>query len=189
MIKEANTQFPVHELIKKRWSARAFSGQQITQEELFTLIEAASWAPSSVNEQPWNYLYAFHDTEGFSKMLDLLSVGNQLWVKDASVLLMCTANKNFAKSGEFNRHYMHDMGLANANLLMQAVSMNIYGHLLGGFDKVRTDDFFSIPDHQEVVCFLALGYLGEAESLEEPFKTREVTPRNRKPVEEIAQQF
>jgi nitroreductase len=189
MIKEAKTLHPVHELIAKRWSARAFSEQSVTQEDILTLMEAASWAPSSVNEQPWSYLYSFKDTVGFKKMLDCLSTGNQLWVKDASALIMCVTHKTFAKTGDYNRHYMHDTGMANANLLMQATSMGIYCHVLGGYDKVKTDDAFSIPEDQEVVCFIAMGYLGDGEKLEEPFKTREVTPRSRKPVEEIAKQF
>ncbi len=189
MIKEAKTTYQVDELIAKRWSARAFSEKQITKEEVLTLIEAASWAPSSVNEQPWEYTYAFHGTEGFDKLWDLLSVGNQLWAKNASVLMMCTANKLFAKSGEFNRHYMHDTGMANANLLTQATSMDIFCHVLGGFDRFRTDDAFNITENKEVICFIALGYLGDKELLEEPFKTREITPRSRKPLEEIAHQL
>lgn len=189
MIKEAKTIYKVEELISKRWSARAFSDKQITQDEVLTLIEAASWAPSSINEQPWSYLYSFKGTVGFNKMWDLLSVGNQLWVKEASVLLMCTANKTFSKNGEYNRHYMHDTGMANANLLTQATAMGIYCHILGGYDMVRTEDAFSIPEDKEVVCFIALGYLGDGEKLEEPFKTREVTPRSRKALEDIAKQY
>ena len=132
---------------------------------------------------------AFHGTPGFEKMWELLSVGNQLWVKNASVLMMCTANKLFEKNGEFNRHYMHDTGMANANLLTQATAMGIYCHILGGFDRVRTDDTFEIPETKEVVCFIALGYLGNGEQLEEPFKTREVTPRTRKSLDDIAHQL
>jgi nitroreductase len=186
MIKEAKTTYNVEELISKRWSARAFSDTQITEDEVLTLIEAASWAPSSINEQPWDYTYSFKDTPGFEKMWELLSVGNQLWVKNASVLIMCTANKTFSKNGDFNRHYMHDVGMANANLLTQATAMGIYCHILGGFDRVRTDDTFEIGDDKEVVCFIALGYLGDGELLDEPFKTREVTPRSRKSLKEIA---
>lgn len=189
MIKEAKTIYPVHDLISKRWSARAFSDKQISEEEILTLLEAASWASSSVNEQPWNYVYSFKNTVGFEKMWDLLSTGNKPWVKNASVLVMCIANKTFSRNGEFNRHYMHDVGMANANLLTQATSMGIYCHILGGFDKVTADHAFSIPEDKELVCFIALGYLGDGEKLEEPFKTREITPRNRKPLNEIAQQF
>ncbi len=189
MIKDAKTVYPVHDLISKRWSARSFSDKQISKEELFTIIEAASWAPSSMNEQPWCYLYSFKGTDGFQAMFDCLSPGNQLWVKNASVLLMCIAHKNFTKNGEFNRHHMHDIGMANANLLTQATSMNIYGHILGGYDREKANQTFSVPDENEVVCFIALGYLGDLELLEEPFKTREVTPRNRKPLEQIAKHF
>jgi nitroreductase len=189
MIKEAKTIYPVHELISKRWSARAFSDKAISKEELFTLIEAASWASSSVNEQPWGYLYSFKGSEGFNTMWDCLSAGNQPWVKNASVLLMCIANKNFHKNGELNRHYMHDTGMANANLLTQATSMGIYCHILGGYDHAKTDEVFNISADQEVICFIALGYLGDENVLEEPYKTREITPRNRKSLDQVARQY
>lgn len=189
MIKEAKTIYPVHDLIAKRWSARAFSDKSIAEDELLTLLEAASWASSSINEQPWNYLYSLKGTSGFETMWNLLSSGNQPWVKNASVLVMCVANKTFSKNGDFNRHYMHDVGMANANLLTQATSMGIYCHILGGYDRNLTDETFSIPDNQEVVCFITLGYLGDGESLEEPFRTREITPRSRKSVQEISKRF
>lgn len=189
MIKEAKVNYPVHELISKRWSARSFSKEPVTKETVLTLIEAASWAPSSVNEQPWEYYYSFKGTAGFDKMLACLSTGNQIWVKDAPVLLLCLSHKNFAKSGEPNRHYMHDAGLANANLLTQALSMNIYCHILGGFDTEKTIESFHVPEHIEAVCFITLGYLGNPEKLDEPFKTREVTPRTRKIIEEISKEI
>jgi len=189
MIKDAKTIYPVNKLITKRWSARAFSDQQISKEDLFTLIEAASWAPSAMNEQPWNYLYSYKGTEGFNTMWDCLSGGNQPWVKNASVLLMCIANKNIQKTGEPNRHYMHDVGMANANLLTQATSMDIYCHILGGYNHEKTNKVFHISNDNEVICFIALGYLGNGELLEEPYKTRVVTPRNRKSLEQIAKHF
>jgi len=189
MIKEAKTIYPVHELIAKRWSARAFSNKAVSKEELFTLLEAASWASSSINEQPWSYLYSFNGTDGFNTMWECLSQGNQPWVKNASVLLMCIAHKKFHKNGEPNRHYMHDTGMANANLLTQATSMGIFCHLLGGYDRDKTDEIFSISQDDEVVCFIALGYLGDGGQLEEPYKTREVTPRSRKPLEQVAKLF
>lgn len=189
MVKEAKTKYPVHELISKRWSARAFSDKQITQEDLFTILEAASWASSSVNEQPWSYLYSFKGTDGFNTMWECLSAGNQPWVKNASILLMCIAKKNFQRNGELNRHYMHDTGMANANLLTQATAMGIFCHILGGYDHAKTDQMFSVSPNEEVVCFIALGYLGNGDLLEEPYKTREITPRNRKPLEEVARQF
>ena len=189
MIKEAKTIYPVHELISKRWSTRAFSDKPITETEVFTLVEAASWAPSSVNEQPWEYYYAFKGTEGFKKMLDVLSPGNQLWAGEAALMMVCIAHRNFEKNGQPNRHYMHDTGMANANLLTQALSMGIYGHILGGYDQAKATELFQIPDDKEAVCYIVLGYPGEGEKLEEPFRTREVTPRNRKPVEAIARAF
>lgn len=189
MIKEAITKYPVHELISKRWSARSFASKQISKDEILTLIEAAGWAASSVNEQPWYYTYSFNGTPGFNKIWDILSAGNQAWAKNASVLLMCTAAKKFSRNNEFNRHYMHDAGLANANLLTQAISMGIYGHILGGYNHEKANELFAINEDKEIVAFIALGYLGDSNLLEEPFKTRELTPRTRKTIEEISKEF
>lgn len=189
MIKEAKTIYPVHELISKRWSARSFSDKQVSRDELLTIIEAAGWASSSVNEQPWHYSYAFNGTEGFTKMWNVLSAGNQPWVKNASVLVMCSANKYFSKNNQINRHYMHDVGFSNAYLLTQAISMGIYGHILGGYDHDQANKVFDIGDDKELVGFIALGYLGEADLLEEPYKTREKTPRTRKSLSEISNEI
>lgn len=189
MIKEAVTKYPVHELISKRWSARSFSSKQISRDQVNTMLEAARWASSSVNEQPWQYTFSFNGTEGFNKIWEVLSAGNQPWVKHASVIMMCAARKTFSRNNEFNRHYMHDVGFANANLLTQATSMGIYGHILGGYDQDRARELFKLNDDQEIVAFIALGYLGDSNQLDEPYKTREVTPRTRKPLEEFTREF
>ncbi len=183
MIKTATTRLPVIELIKDRWSARAFSEQNITDKQLLTLVEAASWAPSSLNEQPWRYRYALRDTPGFETMWSCLLPGNQPWTKAAAALLICTAKKNFEKNGAPNRHALHDTGMANAFLMLQATQMGIYGHIMGGYDPVLLQETYQIPEGEAVICLIALGYLGNADQLEEPFKTRETTPRSRKAVE------
>lgn len=189
MIKEATTQYAVHPLLSKRWSARAFTPQPLTHNDVFTLVEAAGWAPSSMNDQPWHYHYALRGTPGFNTMWNLLSKGNQLWADKAAVLILSVARKTFVKDGSYNRHYLHDTGMANANLLTQALSMGIYGHILGGYDHEATIKTFDLDENQEPVAFIALGYLGEADTLEEPFKTRELTPRTRRPVQETVQVF
>lgn len=190
MIKEAKTEHKVHELIKKRWSARSFSEKEITQEELDTILEAAGWAFSAMNYQPWRYIYAFKkDSENFSKLADCLAGSNKTWAKEASVLIMSLAKKNY-DNGVPNKAALHDVGAANATLILQAVSMNIYGHLMGGFDKQKAIELFNIDiTEYEPIVFIALGYLDTPEKLEEPFKTREVTPRTRKAISEFATEF
>jgi nitroreductase len=184
--KKADNQFPIEPAITKRWSARAFSSKPIEQSELNRLFEAARWTASSMNEQPWIYLYALAaDKENFQRYFDCLMMGNQLWCKYAKVLVLSLAKKNFEKTGTPNRHYMHDVGAANTQLLIQAAAQDIYGHMLGGFDMQKTIETFSIPDHLEPVCFIALGYLDHHEILEEPFKSRELAKRSRIPISEF----
>ncbi len=185
-MKEAITKHPVHELIRKRWSARAFSKKSITDETLFTLFEAARWAASSNNEQPWRYIYAKReDKEAFDKIVDCLMAGNQPWAKNAAVLILCVIKNTSGAENRPNPIALHDAGLANATLLLQAISENIYGHMMGGYDKVKTKEKFNIPQGYDTVLVMALGYLDSADTLEEPFKTREITPRTRKELNEF----
>lgn len=185
MIKTAVTRLPVIDLIKNRWSARAFSEQNLREEDLLTLIEAASWAPSSVNEQPWRYRYGLRGTAVFKRLWECLLVGNQPWAKNAAALLLCTAKKNFVRNGQPNKHALHDTGMANAHFMLQATQMDIYGHIMAGYNGVQLREDFHLPEDEEDVCIIALGYLGTPEQLEEPFRTREITPRSRKAVEEF----
>ncbi|MFN0214602.1 MAG: nitroreductase family protein [Saprospiraceae bacterium] len=185
MIKKAVTRLPVLDLIKNRWSARAFSDQDITDEQLLTLIEAASWAPSSINEQPWRYRYGLRGTVLFGQLWDCLLIGNQPWAKNAAALVLCTSKMTFSKNDKPNRHAMHDTGMANAFLMLQATEMGIYGHIMAGYDPARLRETFNLPEDEEDVCIIALGFLGEPEQLEEPFRTREITPRSRRAVEDI----
>jgi len=183
MIKQAKTKNNVNELIKNRWSARAFSEKEITQEKLETIFEAAGWAFSAMNYQPWRYIYAHRkDETNFKRMTDCLAGGNKPWAKDASVMIMALAKKNY-DNGTPNASALHDIGAANATLILQALSMDIYGHLMGGYDKEKAIELFKIDTNEyEPVVFIALGYLDSPEKLIEPFKTREVTPRTRKPL-------
>ncbi|MEZ4722405.1 MAG: nitroreductase family protein [Flavobacteriales bacterium] len=189
-IKVPKTQHPVHELITKRWSARAFSERQITIDELNTLFEAASWTASSVNEQPWKYLYAFKGTQAFEKMIEVMSAGNQPWAKNASVILISLSKRSFDHNGMPNRHHMHDVGAANTTLLLQAAHQDIYGHIIGGFHMEQAIEAFNIEtDIWEIACFITIGYLDEPNTLDEPYRTREQTARTRKSVNEFTQKL
>lgn len=186
MIKIATTQGPVLDLIRKRWSARSFADRMIAQTDIDTLIESAGWAPSANNEQPWVYYYAVKGTAGHDALVNGLMPGNQPWAKNAPVLLVSVARKTFAGNGNHNAYAHHDTGMANAQLLLQARSMDIYSHVMGGFNRQVVTEALGLDDTREVVCVIALGYLDHADKLEEPFRTREMMARSRKPLEEIA---
>jgi nitroreductase len=185
-MKIATTINPVHPLIRNRWSARAFADKPIERQTLDTLFEAASWAPSSMNEQPWRYYFAMKGEPAFDQMASCLLNGNEPWAKNAAVLILNTCTLRFKRNDKPNRHAMHDTGAANALLLLQAASMNIYGHQMGGYDPQKTIETFQVPPHTEVVCFMALGYIDHPDTLEEPYRTREITPRSRMQLAEFA---
>lgn len=188
-IKTPHSKHAVHPLILKRWSARSFSSKSISKADLNTLFEAASWSPSSMNEQPWEYWYVTKSNpEKFNLFLNCLMEGNQPWAKNADVLILNVAHKNFLKTNHFNRHYLHDCGAANTSLLLQAAELDIYGHMMGGFHMDQTILDLAIPETLEPVCFIALGYLDQPEKLPEPFLTRELTPRTRKSIEEFVKE-
>lgn len=185
-MKPANTSYPVHELIRNRWSPRSFSAQPIAQDALNQIFEAASWAFSAMNAQPWQYIYAHKsDTEAFQKILDTLMPGNQPWAKNAAVLIIALAKTHY-DNGQPNGAAMHDLGAANATLFLEATALGVYGHVMGGFDKEKVREDFNLPEGLEPAVILGLGYLGEAEQLEEPFLSRERATRSRKPVAEFA---
>jgi nitroreductase len=174
------TQFGVAPWITARWSARSFTDKKIEPETLFRLFEAASWSASSMNEQPWRYIYAYRGTKSFDMMHEVLMAGNQPWAKDASVLIISLAKINFDRNDKPNRHHMHDAGAANTTLLLQAAQDGILGHMMGGFDMEQTIEKFNIDTTKwEIACLIALGYPGNPESLDEPYKTREQSERTR----------
>ncbi len=188
-IKIAKTNNPVIDLIKDRWSARSFASKDISQKDLETILEAGSWAFSANNAQPWNFTYAFRKDASFEKLFNCLMPGNQPWVKNAAVLIAVIANKKLDNGAE-NKAAKHDVGAANATLMLQALTMGIYGHVMGGFDTAKAIEVLNInTEVQEPIVFIALGYLDAPEKLEEPFKTRELTARTRKSLSEISKHF
>ncbi|WP_400192236.1 nitroreductase family protein [Hymenobacter sp. B81] len=184
--KQAPTQRPVHELIRSRWSPRAFTQQPVAQETLEQVFEAASWAFSAMNEQPWRYVYAHRsDTAAYQRLLDCLLPGNQPWARHAPVLMVALMKTHY-DNGQLNRTAMHDVGAANATLMLEATALGLSGHVMGGFDYAKTREALNLPDTLDPVAFLALGYRGAADELDEPFRSREQAPRSRKPVAAFA---
>ena len=176
----------VHNLIEKRWSPRAFAGTAVGVEQLEALFEAARWAPSAMNEQPWRFIYATQeDPEAYDRLLNCLVEANQVWAKNAPVLFLSVAKKTYDLNGNVNGHAWHDVGMATANLVLQATDLDLHVHLMGGFSADKARQVLEIPDGFEPVTMGAIGYIGDPEALPEHLKARELSPRQRKPLHDI----
>ena len=183
MQKPAPTDFPVNDLIRNRWSPRAFADRPVPPEVLRSLFEAARWAPSSFNEQPWAYLVATRDDqESFVKMLGVLVEFNANWAKNTPVLALAVAELAFAKDSRPNRNAQYDTGAATALLCIEATARGLGVHQMAGFDREKARRAFEIPEGWEPVAALVIGYPGDPESLPQPLRDRELAPRVRKPI-------
>jgi nitroreductase len=186
MHKPAPSDFPVHQLIIDRWSPRAFSERPVPPDVLRSLFEAARWAPSSSNEQPWAYIVATReDHENFAKMLSVLVEFNAGWAKNAPVLALAVAELNFAKNNAPNRNAQYDTGAATALLSVEATARGLAVHQMAGFDPAKAREVFAIPAGWEAIAAIAIGYPGDPNSLPQPLKDRELAPRTRKPLSEF----
>jgi nitroreductase len=182
----APTDCEVNELIRKRWSPRAFSDKPIPPEALRSLFEAARWAPSSSNEQPWAFLVATRDEKAnFEKSLEALVEFNANWVKQAYVAGFAVSELNFAKTGKPNRNAFYDTGAATALLTIEATSRGLFVHQMAGFDPEKVRENFGVPAGWEAIAAFAIGYPGDPEALPEPYKSRERAPRTRKPLKDF----
>jgi len=186
MQKPAPTEVPLHDLVRNRWSPRAFAPKSVSPETLLSLFEAARWAPSSNNEQPWVYLVAIKDdSENFAKLLSILVEFNQKWAKDAPVLALSVAHRVSQKDGKPNRHAFHDVGSASAQLTFEANSRGLFVHQMAGYHVDQARQAFGIPEDWEPVAAMAIGYPGDPASLAPPLRDRELGQRARKPLSEF----
>jgi nitroreductase len=186
MKNSAPTEFPVHEFIRDRWSPRAFSDKAIAAADLRSLFEAARWAASSSNEQPWAFVVATRaDSENFTKALQPLVEFNVNWAKNANVLGFAVCELSFAKNKTPNRNAQYDTGAAMALLSIEAVSRGILVHQMAGFDPDTAREVFEIPAGWDAIAAFAMGYPGDPLSLPQPYRERETAPRVRKPVREF----
>jgi len=173
------------EPILHRWSPRAYEDRPVPAEDLKKGFEAARWAASSSNEQPWRFLVGRNGDATFGKILDTLVPGNQVWAKHAPVLILAAARKHFAQNGKINRHAWHDTGAAMANHAVQVTALGLHAHSMAGFDHDKAQTLFQIPDDYETIAVTAVGYFGDPDSLPEELRKREETPRERKDLKEI----
>ena len=175
----------VNDLILRRWSPRIFSDKPISSQELTALFEAARWAASSYNEQPWRFLVGRKGDETYQKIFATLAEFNQGWVKTAPVLVLSLGKKTFTNNGSPNRYALHDTGAASATLALQATANGMHAHSMGGFDTEMVRASFAIPSDFEVGAVTAIGYFGNPDDLPEQLRKNEVAPRQRKPLDEL----
>jgi nitroreductase len=179
-------QHGVAPMFLRRWSPRAMSGEPLSHTELHRLFEAARWAPSSYNEQPWRIVYAKRDTPAFDKLFDALVEFNQLWCKNAAVLLVFCCSEKHAHNSEQNTASQFDTGSAWMSLALQASMMDIVAHGMVGFDHEKVAKAINLPKEHKVLAMAALGKPGDVSVLPEGGIRDKEKPNSRKPLGEIA---
>lgn len=185
MEKPALVDHPIEEALRRRWSPRAFAPKVVEREKLLQLFEAARWAPSSNNEQPWRYIIATgDDPELLEAARSVLSPGNA-WATRVPILVCVVARTTWTKNNEPNRHGIYDTGQATGHLLIQATALGFFCHQMAGFDVGKARTVFQIPEGHEPVTMMAIGYYGDPSVLEERRRQQEVAPRTRRPVSEF----
>lgn len=178
--KSASIEFEISELIKNRRSVRAYDHRPVEQEKLKSLFEATRWAPSSINEQPWIYLYATKEQPAlWNTFFDVLNDGNKAWVREAPVLIFSIARKNFSRFNTPNAYALYDLGAANSLLALQAVDLGLQIRQMAGYDHQQARVKLNIPDEYELGVFMAVGYPGDVNQLPEELRKRELAPRER----------
>ncbi len=180
MRKSAETQFAIHSLLQERWSPRAFTADIVEEHKLQSLLEAARWASSCFNEQPWSFLVStIQQVDEHEKMLTCLAKPNQIWAKQAPVLMITLAKLTFAHNGKPNQHASHDVGLAIGNLVVQATALDLGVHQMAGIFPDIVKSLYKIPDNYQALTALAIGYTGDSQSLPDDLRERELAKRTR----------
>lgn len=180
-----NPEHGVEPIFWQRWSPRAMSGEKIREDELLAMFEAARWAPSSYNEQPWRFLYARRDTPHWNDYFSLLSPANQSWCGKAGVLALILSKKTFSHNGSPNTVSVFDAGSAWQNLALKGASLGLVVHGMAGYDSARARQVLQVPDEFDTCAMFAIGRPGRVEDLPAALAERE-TPSPRKPIAEIA---
>jgi len=186
-INSRTTKYPIDDNFLKRYSPRAMSGEAISREELYTLFDAARWAPSAYNVQPWRFIYAMRETKEFETLLSVLVDFNKAWCIKAGALIMLISKKTSETpkgAKKENTTHSFDAGSAWENLALQAAKMNLVAHGMSGFDYALAKEKLSVPDDYAVEMMIAVGKPGKIEDLPEAMRAGE-KPSDRKPLEEI----
>jgi nitroreductase len=184
--KKAETDYPIHELLASRWSPYGFDSKPVAEADLRSLFEAARWAASSYNEQPWSYLVATKENPAeFGRVLSCLVEANQAWAKNAPVLALGVVNLQFSRDKSDNRVAVHDLGLAAGNLLVEATARGLSVHQMAGILPDKAREVFQIPEHSAAWTAIAIGYKSDPSKLPEALKERDLAPRQRKPLSQF----
>ena len=184
--KQASPDHPIHELIARRWSPYAFADRPVSDDDIRSLFEAARWAASSYNEQPWSYIVATKaNTAEFERLLSCLVEGNQAWAKAAPVLALGCTSLNFVRNGKPNAAAIHDLGLASATLTLEATARGLYVHQMIGILPDKARELYGIPEGVQPLTGLAIGYVADPTILPEAYRQRDLAPRQRKPLAEF----
>lgn len=187
MNKLATTRYPIHELIRQRWSPRSFDARAVESEKLIKSLEAARWAPSWRNDQPWRFIVATkEDPEAYQRLFYCLKPGNQRWACLAPVLMIAIAKRGYDHSDQPDPTTLYDTGQAVAQLTFEALAHGLYVHQMGGIHRERIRVSYGIPLAYQPVVALAIGYLGRATDLPPDLQRREEAPRTRLPLSELA---
>lgn len=188
MNKIAQNDHEIHDLLRTRWSPRSFSPQPVEAEQLLSLFEAARWAPSGNNRQPWSFIVTHGQTpEAYGNLLGTLNERNQAWAKTAPVLVLAIAQIE-PEPGKANPFAIYDLGQAVAHLSIQASALGLSVHQIGGFDRVKAEQIFELPTGYQPVTVFAMGFPGDPQVLPEGFRAGETAPRDRKPLSDFAYQ-
>ena len=186
--RKAQTSVPIHDLLAKRWSPRAYDvSRPVTREHLAALLEAARWAPSCNGDQPTRYLIwdKARNPEGWQKAFDCLSESNRKWVKNVPLLMLSCAGSIFGHSGKPNRYGPHDTGAASMSMALQAPALGLVVHQMGGYDAAKARAAFDIPEEYTPMAMIAVGYQASPDVLDEETRAKELKPRSRKPLSEL----
>lgn len=185
--KRADTIVPIHDLLARRWSGWAFDPERpVKRAQLVAMLEAARWAPSVGDEEPWRCLVwdRFSNELGWQRAFECLAPGNQLWAVAAPILILSLAVTQSGRSGKANPWAQHDTGAASENLCLQAAAMGLYAHQIGDFDARKLLRAFNVPRELTPTTIVAVGYPGSAEHLDTVLRERELEARKRRPVDE-----
>lgn len=186
MMKHAQPDHPIHELIAKRWSPYCYDPKPVEPAKLASCLEAARWAASSYNEQPWTFIVATRDDQAeFSKLLGCLLEANQFWAQHAGALILTVISPTFSRNGKPNRVALHDLGLAAGNICLQAVSLGLCVHQMAGVDLEKAREAYAIPETHLVSTAIAIGYAAKPEASDPKLAQNDLAPRGRKPLAEF----
>jgi nitroreductase len=184
MQKEAITSVPINEFAAKRWSPRAFLDKRVEAEKLTALFEAARWAASGGNVQPWRFILGIKPDDTWKRIFEALNPGNQVWNEKMPVLIVALGERYSGQDHADSTVFQYDTGQAVANLCIEAIHQGLFAHQMGGFSIEKIHASFGVPENYMAITTIAVGYIGDPDTLPEKLKNRELQERVRKPLKE-----